>query len=184
MLTDQFIAAEVGFFVGFVTNAVFWKYMLFLRPNVSLSPQVAKEVDQKNGQILYRFKIRNNGKRQAVNVSLIVTLCRLKDVAGGRISSNIGTILSMKNVSALAECSVSWIPWELPPIYIFVAKPNFNAEEELGKPNTRMIATLSVTDAQSGTTHVQRTTYRKEDVVDGDFIKGLSFEIKTTHNST
>lgn len=183
MLTDQFIAAVVGFSVGFVTNAVFWKYMLFLRPNVSLSPQVAKEIDQKNGQTLYRFKIRNNGKRQAVNISLIVTLCRLKDVPGGRISSSIGTILPKKNVSALEKYSTSCTTWDMTRTYIFVARPNFNAEKELGKPNTRMIATLSATDAQSGTTYVQRTTYRKEDVVNGNFTKGLSFEIKTTHES-
>ncbi len=177
MLTEQVIGAVVGFLVGFVTNAVFWKYMLFLRPNVSLSPQVAKGINSENGHTLYRFKIRNNGKRQAVNVSLIVTLCRLKDVPGGRISSNIGTILPIKNISALAGYSTSWTPWELPPIYIFVAKPNFNLDEELDKLNTRMIATLSVTDAQSGTIHVQRTTYRKDDVVVGDFLKGLSLAI-------
>ena len=177
MIIEQFTGAIIGFLVGLIVNGVFWKYMLSLSPNVSISQQVARNVDA-TGQRVYRFKIKNNGKRQVINVSLIITLCKLRDVPEGRISSSIGTILPRKSISALAEHSTSWTPWELPPIYIFVAKPNFNIEKELDKPNTRMIATLSVTDAQSGTTHVQRTTYRKEDVIDGDFIKGLSLEIK------
>ncbi|CAK8713757.1 MAG: hypothetical protein CDV28_1642 [Candidatus Electronema aureum] len=178
MITEQIIGAAVGFIVGIITTWCFWKYMLFLRPNVSISPHVAKELDAEHGQAFYRFKIRNNGKRQVINVSLIITLCRLRDVPEGRISSSIRTVLPRKNVSALAEYSRGWTPWELPPIYIFVAKIDSNVEEELDKPNTRMIATLSVTDAKSGTTYVQRTTYRKEEVVIGDFIKGLSLEVK------
>ena len=178
MITEQIIGAVIGFVVGFITNGVFWKYMLFLRPNVSLSPQVAKKLNPENCQTLYCFKIRNNGKRQTVNISLTVTLCRLRDVPNGRISSNIGDILPRKEISALSKYLTSWTPWELPPVYIFVAKPNFNVEKELASPNTRMIATLSATDAQSGTAHVQRITYRKEDVIAGDFVKGLSFDVK------
>ena len=110
MITEQIIGAAVGFVVGFITNGVFWKYMLFLRPDVSLSPQVAKKVDAENCQTLYRFKIRNNGKRQAVNISLTVTLCRLRDVPNGKISSNIGDVLPRKEVSALSKCLTSWTP--------------------------------------------------------------------------
>lgn len=153
--------------------------MLVLRPKVSISAEVAKGwsngISQKR---VYRFKIRNDGKRQVINVSLVVTVCTLVDVPGGKISSSIGTILPRKTVSALAPRSLAWSSWDIPPIYIFVAKPDIDVEHLLNQPDTRIMATLSASDAQSGTTHVQRVTYTKQDVVDGQYVKGLSFEIR------
>jgi hypothetical protein len=176
---ELFIGTILGFIVGLIATWLFWKYMLVLKPDVSISTQVASELSTKNsGRKTYRFKIRNNGKRQVINVSLVVTICRLIDVPGGKISSKIGTIFTKKNASALAPHSISWSSWEIPPIYIFVATPDFDVEELISQPDTRIMATLSTTDAQSGTTHVQRVTYTQHDIIEGNFIKGLGFEIK------
>lgn len=174
----QFIGGSIGFLVGMLATWIFWKYMLILKPKVSISPQVSKDISADNPeQKVYRFKIRNEGKRQVVNISLVVTVCRLINVPRGKISSNIGTLLPKKNISALAPKSESWSSWDIPPIYIFVGKPDFDVEQMLSQEDTRIMATLSATDSQSGTTHVQRVTYMLKDLVEGNFVKGLGFDI-------
>lgn len=176
-LTQLVIGSFIGFGFGVLSCWVFWRIQLLHRPRISICSQVARQNRcDTSASKTYRFKIRNDGKRQVIDIRLVVTVCQLRPVPGGYISSSLGTVVK-ESCSVLAPNTTEWSSWDIPPIYIFRGTPSMDVDSLLKMPDTRLMATLSVADAVSGVRIVKRVTYGMDDMIDGDFVKGLGMEI-------
>lgn len=175
---DMFISQVAGFALGIATSWLFWRYMLLLRPSVRVSPIVAKGHSRKEPhKVAYRFKIANYGRRQAISISLGVTICRLANVPGGQISAVVERLpFNRDTIPVLGPKSKLGDSWGLSPIYTFVSKPDFDVLALMAN-DERLLLTLTATDAVSGTTVVTRKVYAVSNIREGDFARGLGFEI-------
>jgi hypothetical protein len=70
-------------------------------------------------------------------------------------------------------------PWGLTPEARFNSESEFDAYELLADSARKIMITLRVTDALSGTTVVQQKVYGIEQIKEGIFKIGDSFEVET-----
>lgn len=63
-----------GFIFGVLSSWLFWRYLLFLKPNFG-TPKFIEEITNENGNKEYIYRVRNLGKRQIVDISVRVTIC-------------------------------------------------------------------------------------------------------------
>ena len=68
---------------------VFWKYLLWVRPDVSIAPKIAVSRNDQTGIKTYRFKIYNNGRHQVIGITLKAWLCDLIELPGGNAFSQL-----------------------------------------------------------------------------------------------
>lgn len=179
---ETVIGLVVGFALGVLGSWLFWKYLLWIRPNVSIAPKIAISRDKQTGKRVYRFKILNNGKHQVKDVTLGAWVCDLMTVPGGQVSRSLYVFpLNNSETVSLAPNGNADRPWGLTPEVIFRSAPDFDVESLLDDPEKRVLITLRVSDALSGTTVVQQFTFTKDDLVWGHFRVGDSFQIEHDH---
>jgi hypothetical protein len=137
--------------------------------------------DAATGKHIVRFKILNKGKNQVIGITFKAWVCDLLEVPGGKISRALYIFpISNSETATLTPERQTSRPWGLTPEQIYRSEPEFDVMELLSHSNQRILVTLRVSDAVSGTTVVQQVTYCKEDVIDGHFEFGESLEIVPT----
>src|SRR3569623_1715989 len=179
MSTELLISQAVGFMLGLATSWVFWRFMLLLRPDVRVAAMIAKGHSRKEpDRIVYRLKIANYGRRQAINISIGAAICRLADLPGGKICTVMKRLpFKQSAIPAIGPKTKLGDSWGLSPVYVFVSTPEFDVPALMAN-NERLLVTLKATDAISGTTVVTRQAYLLADIKEGDFAWGLGFEVK------
>lgn len=157
----------------------FWRYLLWVQPDVSIAPKIAVSKNNQTDKNVYRFKILNNGKRQVTNITFKAWICDLMDVLGGKVSRGLYPFPINNSETATLGCkSKVERPWGLTPETVFRSEADFDVDRLLLDPDKRILVTLRVSDALSGTTVVQQRTFDKNDFVIGAFQLGESFSIK------
>ena len=97
---------------------------------------------------------------------------------GGQISHSLHRLpINSSETLTLAPKGVNNRPWGLTPERIFRCEPDISIDDIMNVPNRRILVALRVSDAISGTTTVQQTTYEKKDIIQGIFGFGESLEI-------
>lgn len=173
------IEIVIGFLGGIFTSWIFWKYLHFLKPDVRVSPQIAKAIsldETQEKRTTYLIKVINMGERQAINVSAKAHLCKLADIYGGKRRITKKIELKGNQVFALGPRKLLGDSWKITPVWYVVLSPQ-DALEKLVDDNWKVRFLLSATDALSGTTIVQSVVYGKNEIVNGDFGWGLEFDI-------
>ena len=176
---ETVIGFVVGFALGIIGSWLFWKYLLWIRPDVLIASKIAVSMDEKTGKRVYRFKILNNGRHQVKDITLGAWVCDLMTVPGGQVSRGLFTFpLNNSQTLTLAPNGNVDRPWGLTPEAVFRSVPDFDVEALLNEPEKRILITLRVTDALSGTTVVQQRTFTNNDLVWGHFRLGDSLQIE------
>ena len=176
---ETVIGLVVGFALGVLGSWLFWKYLLYIRPDVSIAPKIAVSIDEQTGKRVYRFKMHNNGRHQVKDITLGAWVCDLMTVPGGQVSRGLCTLpLNNSQTLTLAPNGDADRPWGLTPEAVFRSAPDFDVETLLDEPEKRILITLRVADALSGTTVVQQRTFTKNDLVLGHFRLGESLQIE------
>jgi hypothetical protein len=169
----------LGFIGGLITSWIFWKYLHFLKPNVRVSQVISKSPsydEERRGQTIYRIKVVNLGTRQVINLSAQATLTKIVNVADGQRRMIRKIELKSDSQAALGPRIAIKDMWRIPPMWVVVVEPN-SPLEDLVNDHWKLQLTLSAQDALSGTTVVQRVTYDKQQIVQGDFRSGLSLDV-------
>jgi hypothetical protein len=60
----------LGFIFGVIACWLFWRYLLFLKPNVEVAPFISFIKNEKTGRRRFQFKILNRGKQQVTGITL------------------------------------------------------------------------------------------------------------------
>lgn len=181
-MMELFTLNLVAFGLGIASSWTWWRFVSTLRPRLEISSQLARSVTENGlGNGLYRLKIANVGKRAIIDITATMTICALREVPGGYVSSAVQKLPILHQCLALGERRSYWSPWDVSPIYIFRISPDFDLESELSIPDTRIMLTLMAKDSLSGATAVHRRTYSLEDILDGDFARGLTLEIRSNN---
>jgi len=167
----------IGFIGGVLTSWIFWKYLLFLKPKVGISPLVAKGIsndENKHDQTVYRIKVINFGNRQVINLHGRISLTKITEINGGkhRTARRIRTA----TISALGPRKAVDDLYGILPVWV-IAFQTEEALENLINDRWKLQFTLSAQDALSGTTVVQTVIYDKHQIVNGNFRGGLSTEL-------
>lgn len=179
------ISILVGLVLGVAGCWGFWRYLLWVRPNVSIAPKIAVSKNDQTGRNVYRFKIYNNGGHQVIGITFKAWLCDLIDLPGGKASHSLSTLPIFNTDTTTLSCRrKADRPWGLTPETFFRSEPDFDVESLLANPGKRILVTLRVTDALSGTTVVQQRTFSKHDLQYGTFCLGEGLEIENAGENT
>lgn len=169
----------LGFIFGVIACWLFWKYLLVLKPNVAIAPVIAMTRNEQTGRRIFRFKIYNKGARQVIGITLNGWVVELLDVPGGQITKALYKFpIRNSETMALNPENTFERPWDLNAETYFRTEPEFDTLELLSHPGRRVMITLRVSDALSGTTVVQQKTYEHSDFKEGMFRIGESMEIE------
>lgn len=169
----------LGLAVGIISSFMFWGGQRLVKPSVSIASKIAITKDEKTGKRAYRFKVRNNGKNQVVDITFKAWICELSSVPGGNISSGVEIFpINNSNTVTLAPCGKSERPWGLTEETTFRSLPNFDVEDMLADTNRKIMVTMRCSDSVSGTTVVQQKIFTAEDIKEGQFEFGQGMEIK------
>lgn len=175
---DMVLPTIAGLIIGVATSWMFWRYLLWVKPKVVLSPKVSVTFDRTKGKKVYRFKIVNTGRHQAINITLRAWVADLMKVPGGEVSRAIYEMpINNSQTATLNPEKDVKRPWGLTSETTLRSEPDRDIEGMLEDCNTIIMVTLRVSDAISGTTIVQQRTYSRADIVRGMFKIGRSFEI-------
>ena len=69
----EIIGILLCFILGIISSYPFWKYLLFLKPRLKISPYILKGRSLKpESETIYRLKIFNDSNRPIVNLNIIV----------------------------------------------------------------------------------------------------------------
>lgn len=177
MHMDNTINLALGFVLGVLSSAVFWYALLFIKPNIAVSREVA--LNPKTNKL--RIKVINRSWRFAkdLHASLLI---------GDRhLEGDIFTIGVLKelplgnaSLSMLAPIQDLYKPWWPPTIYVFNTETLTDELALLMAPpvgERRLEFTLQATDAMSNTTSVQVITYRPCDIKLGGFVDSMSLYV-------
>lgn len=172
----------IGILSSLVASWFFWRHLLGKKPDVQISPYIAKWYDDR-GQVefSYRFKVFNYSKRTALNVSIRCTVSTIQIVPGGQISKGVRRLpFSTNEIRALGPKKNLGDPWGLSPVQIFVSRPDFDVEHLLRQENAKLLVTLSATDVDSGSTLVRRIPFDAHQIISGTFEYGPSLKVIRT----
>jgi hypothetical protein len=177
VFTPAFIIGTLlSFTLGALTSWLFWRYLLFLKPKVQISPMILKGQSRKEpSKTVYRIKVINLSKRQAINIAVSASICTTsgtpgidqRRVATRHLTLNFGDLPALGSKTRLGDI------WGVAPFFIFWTDEDI---EPFLTEGCRLVFSLSASDALSGTTVVQRIAYRKADIDVGDFCRSLDFE--------
>ncbi len=170
------ISSIVGFLLGIFASWLFWRYLLWKKPNVEIASKVSLTKDDNSGKNIYIFKIANKGDNQLIDLTFEATICDILSVPGGEISRGLFKFPIIQILS-IAPKGYNKRPWGLTPERNYVSIPDIDINKLLVKPNARILITLRATDALSGTSATQQKTYCKQDIIQGEFAFGESLDI-------
>jgi hypothetical protein len=165
--------------VGVIACWFFWRYLLFIKPDVSISPFIAMSRNETTGRPVFRFKIYNKGNRQVIGITLNAWVCRLIDAPGGQISRALYRLpIPNSETRTLNPKDKSERPWGLSPDAYLSSEPEFDLLQLLADPNRKILITLRTTDALSGTTVVKQKTFERRQIKEGMFRVGERMEVE------
>lgn len=168
----------LGFVFGIIACWLFWKYLLFLKPNIEIAPLISFTKNEKTGRKIFRFKIVNRGVRQVTGITLNAWLCDLMGIPGGKVSRGLYRFpIKNSDTLTLNPEKQAERPWGLTPESTFKSEPEFDAYGLLAVPNHKIMITLRVADAISGTTVVTQKVYGREHIKEGMFEIGGSMKV-------
>ncbi len=167
-----------GFLLGIIGSYIFWRYLLVLKPNIKISPITLKGFDYINTQkLVYRIKLINFGNRQIIGLNASARIVERRNNRWTTIDE-----LKMEYDGELAALGrhkdYGDYLSRIGPIYYMRILDEKKFESNLNE-DKRLVFTLSAKDALSGTTVVQRQVYNKDDIQQGDFKEGFTFEKKS-----
>lgn len=168
----EMINIAVGIIVGLVTSCIFWRFLLFLKPKVAISPMIARSATTATK---YSIKVVNRSNRQVINLSARCTFEWKVPIPGGRKSKGTVIDLNTEAFPVLGKRSEIKDAFGINPVRIFVF--TFDDLEQKLNDQSCIVFTLSATDAESGTTVIQSRQYQKDKVEVGEFKAGLKFQI-------
>jgi hypothetical protein len=170
MSMDFILNLIIGFVLGILSSMAFWYGLLLVRPSIQISPVIAFDIKKER----LRIKIINRSRRYAKDIRARLVLAeRTQEGKVFKISVFREVPLRRDTVFALSPIQYLYKPWYPPTIYVFSTKELNNTISELSSPtkgDRRLRFTLMATDALSGATTIQTTTYRSQDIKIGGFI--------------
>lgn len=175
MEAKDIVATLVGFVLGVLGSWIFWRFLLFMKPDVRISDVVLKGHDRLDkGQTLYRIKVFNFGSRQVIELQASARLVEKRDDRWPvkrelklRFGGGIPTLGRKKDFGDPLL--------RIPPGFTFVIEGEDCLEAEMNA-DRRIMFMVSAKDALSGTTVVHRKVYTAADIQTGDFARGPIFE--------
>ena len=173
----EIVNIAIGIIVGLVTSCIFWRFMLFFKPKVAISPMIARSAASVTK---YSIKVVNQSNRQVINLSARCTLEKKVPIPGGRKSVGTEIDLNTEAFPVLGAKSEIKDAFGINPVRRFVFY--FDGLEQQLNDQSCIAFTLSATDAESGTTVIQSRQFQKDDIEVGEFKAGLTFKIEK--NST
>lgn len=172
---DLFINQMYGFVIGVLSSWAFWYFLLILKPGVAISPIAT--YSKKDGK--FRVKIANRGRRQVTDlqVSLAITERRTHKKATPTLNVIHNLQLVKDSLPALAPLQDLNKEWALPAIYTIRSGEDRTAWDLLDSQHPeerRLVFTISMTDAISGTKVVKRVAYGLSKIKFGRFGKDFT----------
>lgn len=163
----------LGFILGLLSSWAFWRLLLLTKPKIEVAPLIAYSSKEN----ILRIKAINRSRRQAVDIDISLVVAETKD----NIQNTTIFRPELKNPhrQVLDPAHPKESAWKLPTSTVFRVS---NARKILALLSAdsierRLMLTISATDAMSGTKVVDRITYTREQIQDGIFRSGKTFEI-------
>ena len=161
----------LGFILGTLSTWLFWRYMLLLKPNISIPEYVIEEVNLKEEKE-FIYRTRNLGKRQVIDISVKATICEHTGTGEEyphRLVHKLKLDLDSANVLYPKEKTTK--PWGLPNYRGFHIQQidestgnKVNITKLLENKQRRLIITVRSTDSISGTVVITRTLYTNDKI--------------------
>ena len=175
---ELFTSGLLGFSIGLLANWLFWRTLTWQRPKVVIAPEVAVERDPTTGKEIYRFKLVNRGCHQVIGITFNAWVVCLIDRPGGKITKTVKHLPTHNSATqTLAAAGDGNEPWGLVPYVFLSTQPDQPIGALLEEQGTRVLATLRVTDAVSGSTVVHQMTFTAADLVEGQFQLGNDLQV-------
>ena len=169
-----------GFILGIIGTYLFWRFQINIKPKIEISNVIAKGYSHTVAdKVVYRIKIFNKSNRQVINISIGCSLSYAVTTTNGERSFGKGLPVKTKNIQFLGPKKNWGDPFGLSPVKIIVISDVDELEEELAN-NKKILFTVSATDAESGSTSVQRVIYELNDIKQGDFESGLFIKVSNS----
>jgi len=175
MQENIFLSVITGILSSLVASIVWLYFFSRLRPNIAISPQIAKFSDSQ-GNIVYKIKIINKGHRPIVDVRVKLVVSTHTNVPGGTISVTKNIPLKVNEVMGIAEFNRK--DGEALYAYRFVIYEDLETLWQNDR-STSLSFRLYAIDSLSGLGKYFYTEYRakRTSIVGGDFEFGNSFKI-------
>jgi hypothetical protein len=174
------IGQALGLLAGTVACWIFWRWLLLKKPDVRLASELA--LNPETGRL--GVKIANFGKRQANNAE--IRIASVRRTSEGRLITLTDARLRASSVLALDPKDNMDVPWCLPTTYIFVCQNGADLCRDISAvkdgEERRIVVTLSVRDAISGTLVLTRQSYGLQAIRRGWYQRGLTFRIVPNEN--
>ncbi|MCI0561633.1 MAG: hypothetical protein MN733_24350 [Nitrososphaera sp.] len=174
---EDLLTQFLGFVIGILSSWVFLYVLLFVKPQVRISPFVCYLPDQD----LLHIRVMNWGRRQATDISVQSRVEETFVVPDGfRRRTLFRPAMTFDTLVALNPLR-KWNPndvWSLPVSVNFSVKGGKHVIDLMSKApgNERRFGfTLSATDSLSGTKVVQRIYYTIDDIKVGVFAETKEF---------
>ncbi len=169
-----------GFILGLASSYLFWRYLLLLNPKIRISPCIAKGysfINEKRG--LYRIKIYNNSQRSIININYKIAIGRLETTKDGDCFSVIKKVVKEQTINALGPKKNIGDHWGLSPMHHLNFRATKKIEKLLNDPDNVIHLQLICYDSKSGSAFVTRKKFSTNDILDGYFKYGLTFDLKS-----
>jgi hypothetical protein len=172
------VGLSVGLGVGVASSWVVWRYLLRLKPRLTMSTQIACQREAGDGDHHWRYlvKVVNHGRRQVINLRVECQLAGRKPIQGGFIRTVTALPVKTSSHSVLGLAKQHGAPFGIPPVWHVVMYADEDFREVLSA-DERVLVTLLATDARSGTTVAYRTEYEPSTIVEGQFPFGLDSRV-------
>lgn len=168
----------LGFVLGVCASLLAVYLLTRIRPSIAVAPRLAYDSQKRH----LRIKVINRGRRQVSDCRVTLTLNE-RQMEGDRLRMKIQHRLPLarKQLFALGPKTEFGRPWTIYPAFVFratVGNPEIlTGLGSAGDSERRLVFTLAARDAMSGSEIVLRTTYTHEDIQEGIYRTGDSFDI-------
>lgn len=158
----------LGLIASLVASWLFWRYQLQILPRITFCDDIAVE-ESDNNDLVFRFKVINQGKNQVVNFVCNAWLCELAERGGVKISRAIKQYdIANTGTFTLASKSDEKRPWGLTSETTISFKDNLDLLSILAEsPDMKIVATVKATDARSGSTQVIQKSFDSSNIKHG-----------------
>jgi hypothetical protein len=163
----------IGAIGSLIASAFFIIILYQFRPNLELSPQIAKT--NYDGKIVYAIKVLNSGNRDAISIRAELLMIEPQVVSGGIGKNILQFSLERDNWFLLHPSSKTSENFSV--TFEFITCDDLIAEWETYE-NSYLIFQVYAQDVFSGFARVfSREYYSQNDVINGRFSKGTSMKI-------
>lgn len=167
----------VGFAVGLITSWVFWQFLLFLKPKFKICPEIAKINDTRSLPNEYRIKVVNLSNRPVINLYARCTIEWKVAIPGGKKSLGSEIPINTEKFPVLGGKDTLRDAFGINPVRYFVLSEDLEGLLAKRGDGSRIVFTLSGTDAKSGSAVTKIAIYGPDDIRPGNFKAGLKCEI-------